>query len=49
MAVLALTPIPYFPILGGLFKMKVSDFIIYGIIPRILNFFILGWLFMWVL
>lgn len=49
MAVLALTPIPYFPILGGLFKMKVSDFIIYGIIPRLINFFILGWIFIWVL
>lgn len=49
MAILALTPIPYFPIVAGLFKMNLSDFILYGIIPRILHFIILSLFLFWVL
>ena len=37
---LALTPLPYFPILGGLFKMKLKEFTIFAIIPRIFHFLI---------
>lgn len=48
MAILALTPIPYFPILAGLFKMDLVDFILYGVIPRIIHFIVLGSFLVWV-
>lgn len=38
--VLALTPLPYFPILGGVFGMKLREFTTCAIIPRILHFII---------
>ncbi len=44
MSLLALTPIPYFPIIGGLFKMKFKDFIIYAIIPRIIHLVVFGYI-----
>lgn len=44
MLLLALTPIPYFPILAGIFKMNPSDFLLFAIIPRICHFFIFGYL-----
>jgi len=44
MLLLALTPIPYFPILAGIFKMNTSDFLLFAIIPRICHFFIFGYL-----
>jgi membrane protein YqaA with SNARE-associated domain len=37
---LALTPLPYFPIMGGVFKMTLKQFTIYAIIPRIFHFII---------
>lgn len=40
-ATLALTPLPYFPVLGGIFQMKLSGFTRYAIIPRIIH--ILGY------
>lgn len=39
-SLLALTPLPYFPIIGGLFKMTLYEFTKYAIIPRILHFLI---------
>lgn len=33
---LALTPLPYFPIMGGIFKMSTKEFIVYAIVPRII-------------
>jgi len=44
MAILALTPIPYFPILAGLFKMNLKNFIIFAVIPRIFHFLVFGYL-----
>lgn len=43
-AILALTPLPYFPIMGGVFKMSLKDFSIYAIIPRILHFLTFAYL-----
>lgn len=36
MTVLALTPLPYFPIMGGIFKMNNKEFIVYALVPRII-------------
>ena len=44
MALLALTPLPYFPIIGGLFKMNFKDFILFAIIPRIIHFLVFGYI-----
>ena len=41
---LALTPLPYFPIMGGIFKMTFREFTLYAIIPRILHFTIFSYL-----
>lgn len=38
--ILALTPFLYFPIIGGIFKMKLSEFTKYAVIPRIIHFLI---------
>lgn len=40
-SVLALLPLPYFPIMGGLFKMTFKEFTLYAIIPRIFHFILL--------
>ena len=48
-AILALTPLPYFPILAGLFKMNLKDFTIYAVISRIIHFLIFGWILYWLL
>ena len=39
----ALTPLPYFPIVFGAFKLSKHDFFVYGIIPRILGFIFVGY------
>jgi membrane protein DedA with SNARE-associated domain len=44
-AVAAVTPVPYVPLIFGALKMSWKDFTIYGIIPRIFNFIIFGYLF----
>ena len=41
-SLVALTPLPYFPIIGGIFKMTFREFTTYAIIPRILHFIIFG-------
>ncbi len=40
----ALTPVPYVPMcwIAGIFKIKISKFMIFGIIPRVIRFFTLG-------
>lgn len=43
-SILALTPLPYFPIMTGLFRMKFNDFIVFAIIPRIFHFVIFAYL-----
>jgi len=43
-SIAALTPIPYFPILAGAFRMKFTDFAIYALFFRALHFLILSWL-----
>jgi membrane protein YqaA with SNARE-associated domain len=48
MVIIALTPFPYFPILGGIFKMDLRDFITFAIIPRIFHFVIFGYIFHWI-
>jgi len=40
-SVLALLPLPYFPVMGGIFKMTLKEFTIYAIIPRIFHFILL--------
>jgi|APSaa5957512576_1039674.scaffolds.fasta_scaffold63058_1 uncharacterized membrane protein YdjX (TVP38/TMEM64 family) len=49
MAVLALTPLPYFPIFAGIFKMRFADFIIYAVFPRMIHMFVYGYIALWVL
>ena len=39
-SLLALSPLPYFPILGGIFKMSFYEFTKYAIIPRIIHYLI---------
>ncbi|MAG01762.1 hypothetical protein CMI42_00330 [Candidatus Pacearchaeota archaeon] len=41
---LALTPLPYFPVIGGIFKMKLHEFTLFAIIPRILHFIIFSYI-----
>ena len=41
---LALTPLPYFPVLGGLFRMTFKEFTIYAIFPRILHVLIFSYM-----
>jgi uncharacterized membrane protein YdjX (TVP38/TMEM64 family) len=48
-AILALTPLPYFPVMGGIFKMTFKEFTYYAIIPRILNIIIFSFLIIWIL
>jgi len=43
MALIAITPLPYFPIIAGLFKMDFFDFIFYAVIPRVVYFFIFAY------
>lgn len=38
MTILAISPLPYFPILGGIFQLTPRAFIWYALIPRILRF-----------
>lgn len=40
----ALTPIPYFPIITGVFKMKAVDFVVYALFVRIIHFTIFSYL-----
>lgn len=39
----ALTPVPYVPLVFGALKMKRRDLWIYGIIPRVLSFIVVGY------
>jgi len=41
---LALTPLPYFPVLGGIFKMTFKEFTLYAILPRLFHFVIFSFL-----
>lgn len=41
---LALTPFPYFPVLGGIFKMNFIKFTLFAIIPRIIHFIIFSYI-----
>ena len=47
--ILALTPLPYFPVMGRIFKMTTYEFTIYAIIPRIFHFVIFSALILWAL
>jgi membrane protein YqaA with SNARE-associated domain len=38
----AISPIPYVPILLGVFGLNRKNFLIYGVIPRIIGYFIFG-------
>lgn len=49
MAILALSPIPYLPILAGIFKMKIKDFAIYALLMRAIHFIIIALLIMAIL
>ena len=44
MTILALTPLPYFPIMGGIFHMTFKEFTMYAIIPRIFHLVIFSFL-----
>lgn len=41
-AVSAVSPLPYIPIIFGGLRMKWKDFLIYGLVPRLLGFIITG-------
>ncbi len=43
MALIAITPLPYFPIIAGVFKMDFFDFVFYAVIPRVVYFFVFGY------
>jgi len=45
MAIAALTPIPYIPMIAGVFKMRLSHFLIYGVLVRVLHIAFFAWLF----
>ena len=45
----ALTPIPYFPIIAGVFKMKAADFAIYALFVRLIHFVVFSYLLLAVL
>ncbi len=47
--ILALTPLPYFPIMGGIFKMTFKEFTTYAIVPRMFHFIIFSSLIIWIL
>jgi membrane protein YqaA with SNARE-associated domain len=38
LTILALTPLPYFPILGGIFRLRLKEFIIYALVPRVMRY-----------
>jgi membrane protein YqaA with SNARE-associated domain len=38
LTLLALTPMPYFPILGGIFRLRLNDFIIFALLPRSIRY-----------
>jgi membrane protein YqaA with SNARE-associated domain len=44
LTILALTPLPYFPILGGIFRLRLKEFIIYALVPRIIRYMGLAYL-----
>lgn len=44
MTLIALTPIPYFPIIAGVFKMKLKDFVLFAVIPRIIHVVIFSYI-----
>lgn len=41
---MAMTPLPYFPVLGGLFKLPFWKFTMYAIIPRAIHFMIFSYI-----
>jgi len=43
MSIAALTPLPYFPVIAGIFKMKFRDFMLYAVAMRVLRFVVLGY------
>ncbi|TWI73927.1 membrane protein YqaA with SNARE-associated domain [Desulfobotulus alkaliphilus] len=38
LTILALTPLPYFPILGGIFRLSLKDFMVYALVPRAIRY-----------
>ena len=40
----ALTPIPYFPVIAGVFKMKAVDFAVYALFVRVIHFVVFSYL-----
>ncbi|MBT4166350.1 hypothetical protein HOE04_04900 [archaeon] len=44
MTIIALTPLPYFPILAGVFKMNLGDFIRFAVLPRIIHFLVFAYI-----
>lgn len=42
--ILALTPLPYLPVLGGIFKMTPHEFTLYAVIPRLFHFLVYSYL-----
>lgn len=42
----AISPLPYIPLVLGMFDMSRKNFLVYGVIPRIIGFVLLGILFM---
>ena len=43
-AVIAITPVPYFPVVFGTIKLKPKDFIIYGAVVRSCSYVLYGYL-----
>jgi len=44
MTLVALTPLPYFPIVAGIFQMKMKNFLLYALLPRTLRWLGLAYL-----
>ena len=43
-AIVALTPVPYFPVIAGVFKMKLKDFALYALSFRLAHYLIFSYL-----
>ena len=44
LAIVAFSPIPYFPVLAGAFKIDIKNFFIFGVFFRIIHYLVFGYL-----
>jgi len=49
MVILALTPLPYFPMMAGILRMSIREFTLYGVIPRIIHLISFGYMLLYII